>query len=69
MFNYLLFKADVTDELLRLQPIFKEKLDEELIRFKSDLNRAVLDYGTHGPMEKDISAEEASNRVLLFTVN
>ncbi|CAD5118803.1 DgyrCDS7483 [Dimorphilus gyrociliatus] len=60
--------SDVTDNLLKLQPKFRKELESSINQFITHLNKFAMDYEANGPMEESISAEEASERLILFQI-
>jgi hypothetical protein len=68
VFPFVMFKTDITDLLLQLQPVYFQNLKKETEDFERNLVSSTNEYDAHGPMESGITIEEATKRVAFFTV-
>uniref|UniRef100_A0A8B9MIB1 AAA+ ATPase domain-containing protein n=1 Tax=Accipiter nisus TaxID=211598 RepID=A0A8B9MIB1_9AVES len=69
-FNKLQTKATrVQDELVQVQPKFKNNLLESVAVFQEDVSNFEMSYETEGPMVPSIPPQEASNRLQIFQAN
>ncbi|XP_064014378.1 dynein axonemal heavy chain 8 [Pogoniulus pusillus] len=69
-FNKLQTKAtSVQDELVQVQPKFKNHLLESIVVFQEDVSNFETSYETEGPMVPSIPPQEASNRLQIFQAN
>ncbi|XP_004619390.1 dynein axonemal heavy chain 8 [Sorex araneus] len=69
-FNKLQSKAvSVQDELVQLQPKFKNDLLESVEVFQEDVVNFTESYEMEGPMVPNIPPQEASNRLQIFQAN
>ncbi|KAM5298313.1 dynein axonemal heavy chain 8 [Ctenodactylus gundi] len=69
-FNKLQSKAvSVQDELVQVQPKFKQDLLESVEVFREDVTNFAEAYETEGPMVPNIPPQEASNRLQIFQAN
>uniref|UniRef100_UPI0037E892BB dynein axonemal heavy chain 8-like n=1 Tax=Semicossyphus pulcher TaxID=241346 RepID=UPI0037E892BB len=69
-FTELQTKArSVQDELVRMQPKFKQNLVECVAIFHNDVGTFMEQYDSEGPMADGIAPQEASRRLQLFKAN
>ncbi|NXF87312.1 DYH8 protein, partial [Eubucco bourcierii] len=69
-FNKLQTKATrVQDELVQIQPKFKNHLLESVAVFREDVSNFETSYEMEGPMVPNIPPQEASNRLQIFQAN
>ncbi|XP_057271369.1 dynein axonemal heavy chain 8 isoform X1 [Pezoporus wallicus] len=59
----------VQDELVQIQPKFKNNLLESVTVFREDVSNFEISYETEGPMVPNIPPQEASNRLRIFQAN
>ena len=58
--------VDVQNQLIKVQPEFKENLNAGVAKFKEDTAKFYVDFDQEGPLVEGIKPAEASDRVTVF---